>query len=416
MLAFIQLEASAASFLLAAAAAALLWANFAPDSYTQVWETRARFSASFLDIDLSTREWVGEGLMAFFFFLVGLEIKRELVVGELSDRRAALLPVLAAAGGMAVPALIYLSLTRGTDAVGGWGVPMATDLAFALGVLTLVRGVPLGARVFLLALAIADDIGSILVIGFFYSSGFKLPGLLVALLALGLGAVASRVGIRSLTPYVVLAAVVWLGFVAAGVSTSIAGVALALLTPARPMFSAADFDRLARQTLDSFPVSSTTLGRETADHEVLELAAIVRESVSPLARLELRLHPWVSFAIVPLFALANAGVELGALAGREEVAWAVAVSRMLGKPLGIVLVTWAAVRLGWGRLPGAVHWRHVLGIGCLAGIGFTVAFYLSGLAFGGGAADGAAKLGLLASAAASAIVGTAILRSRTVAH
>jgi NhaA family Na+:H+ antiporter len=411
LLAFTQVEASAGVVLLGAALAALVWANLFGDSYTAFWDTRAVFSVGLFRIDHSMTQWVNEGLMAFFFFIVGLELKRELVLGELADRRTAVLPAVAAAGGMIVPALLYLLIVGGGEAATGWGIAMPTDLTFALGVLYLIPSVPVGARLFLLALAITDDIGSILVIGLFYPAGVEWQWLVIAGLLLTAVAIMSRAGIRSVVPYVLLAVVVWVCFVGAQVSTSIAAVALALLTPVRAMYSPTELDGKGRQILDVF---AETADRDQSEYEALELTAISRETVSPLRRLETRLHPWVAFGAVPMFALANAGIALTAETATGEVAIAVAVARVVGKPIGILVFTWLALRFRWGRMPASTNWGHVLGIGILAGVGFTVAFYVAGLAFGPGPTADGARLGLLAASLLSGLLGWTALSWRRV--
>jgi Na+:H+ antiporter, NhaA family len=341
--------------------------------------------------------WINDGLMTLFFFVVGLEIKRELVCGELADRRKALLPVVAAAGGMVVPAVVYCLWLRGRPGWRGWGVPMATDIAFVVGFLTLLGArVPNGLKVLLLVLAIADDIGAVLVIAVAYSTGIVLFPLALAGVGLGLLLFAQWLGVRSVPVYAVLGAGIWLGFLKSGVHPTVAGVLLGLFTPARRM-----------------------VGRGILLDVVGDLYARLRgiqggtpqaapEAVSPAERLEHTLHPWVAFVIMPVFALANAGVKIEVQALATPVALAVTAGLVLGKPLGIVLLSWASVRIGLTRLPEGVNWKAMLGAGCLAGIGFTMSLFIAGLALDGALLN-EAKIGILAGSTLSATLGCLLL-------
>lgn len=315
--------------------------------------------------------WVNDALMALFFFVVGLEIKRELVAGELSSLKKAALPVVGALGGMLVPAGIYFALQRGEPGERGWGIPMATDIAFVVGVLALFgKRVPLGLKIFLLSLAIADDIGAILVIAIAYSGS---PDWLALGLAGGGFALTygfNRLGVRSVGTYVVIGAGIWLAVLKSGIHPTIAGVILGLMTP------------------------STIWGNET---------------VSPLERLESALHPWVGFVIMPVFALANAGVEVKLQAIGDPVAVAVALGLVLGKPIGIVAFSFAAVRLRLAELPSGVNWLAMTGAGCLGGIGFTMSLFVAGLAFEPGQLLDDAKIGILCGSSVSAVLGSVLL-------
>lgn len=410
---FTAIESSSGVLLLAATVAALLWANAAfGDTYERFWEARLELNLAGFHLEESLRGLVNDGLMAVFFFVVGLEIKRELVVGELRDPKAAALPVVAALGGMLVPALIYLSFVGGGEAVRGWGIPMATDIAFSIGVVALLGArVPVGAKLFLLALAIADDIGAITVIALFYTDDLAPSWLVAGLLGLGATAVANRAGVRSLVFYVPLALGTWLCFLESGVHATIAGVALGLLTPARPMYSAEEFDRKAVSILDAYPAQTS---REKRDHEALLMASVARESVAPLNRLEHALHPWSSFVVVPLFALSNAGIRFSeidlAAALTHPVAVGVALGLLVGKTVGISLFAVGAVRLGLARLPAGTSWRHLVGVAALAGIGFTVSLFIAGLAFTDPELADRAKLGIFVGSAAAGAIGYLILR------
>ncbi|HEX5695592.1 MAG TPA: Na+/H+ antiporter NhaA, partial [Acidimicrobiia bacterium] len=336
----------------------------------------------------------------------------------LRDRRAAALPVMAALGGMIVPALIYIALTAGTggEAVRGWGIPMATDIAFAVGVVALLGSkVPGGAKLFLLALAIADDIGAIAVIAIFYTDELNVVFLALALGGLAVVWVAQKVGVRSLAFYVPLAMVIWLFTLESGVHATLAGVALGFLTPARPMYRAEEFDRRARAILDEYPVEAedSLRAQEHADYEALLLSEIATEAVSPLSRIEHRLQVWSSFLVVPLFALANAGVDFRGTSITESltssVALGVALGLVIGKTVGITVFTYAAVRLGLGRLPAGTGWMQVIGLAAIAGIGFTVSLFVAGLAFTDTETIDLAKVGIFAGSLASGVLGAVIL-------
>src|SRR5690606_38582584 len=287
---FTQIEAGSGIVLLVAAAVALVWANSSyADSYFHLFEELiVEFQFGPIHLEESFGHMVNDGLMAIFFFVVGLEIKRELVLGELRDPKVAALPVMAALGGMVVPASIYVALASGTPGAGsGWGIPMATDIAFAVGVLSLLgRRVPAAGKLFILALAIADDVGAILVIAIFYTSDLSFVWLIGAVAGLGVVTLAQRVGVRSLAFYWPVAIAIWFALLESGVHATLAGVALGLLTPARPLYSPEELDRRARQILDMYPLGDTVEDREHADHEAMLLTEISRESVSPLARLE----------------------------------------------------------------------------------------------------------------------------------
>ena len=319
---------------------------------------------------------VNDGLMALFFFVVGLEIKRELAVGELRDPRKALLPVVAAVGGMVVPAALFLLLQWGEPGQRGFAIPMATDIAFVVGFLALFGPrVPSGLKLFLLTLAIVDDLGAVVVIALGYSGPLALGWLAAAAAGLALVVALQRLGMRAVAPYVAVGAFVWLATLRCGVHPTVAGVFLGLLTPARPSPAAG-------------------------------------ETEAPLVRLERALHPWVAFAIMPLFALANAGVAFDGSALREPVALAVVVGLFVGKPLGITLFSWLSVKSGATRLPAGVTWPMLIGGGCLAGIGFTMALFINGLAFPVAQfpqLEAAGKLGILIGSAASVLLGALLL-------
>ena len=423
---FADTEASSGIVLLVAAAVALIWAN-APfgETYEEFWHTNVSLElGSWFHFNESLQHIVNDGLMAIFFFVVGLEIKRELVLGELRDPKAAALPAVAALGGMIFPALIYVAFvfSTGGEAMSGWGIPMATDIAFSVGVVALLGSrVPVGAKLFLLALAIADDIGAITVIAVFYTDDLSMTWLAAAIGGLVVIEAAKRSGIRSMVFYVPVAIMTWYFLLESGVHATLAGVALGLMTPTRPMFSSDEFDVKARRILDAYPARATTqAAREHVDYEARQLMAVSHESIAPLSRLEHRLHLWSSFAIVPIFALANAGVRFAGVdlldAITHPVSLGVGVGLIVGKMFGVSLFTVAAVKLGIGKLPRGTTWSHVWGLALLAGIGFTVALFIASLAFDDPALADRAKTGIFVGSFIAGIAGYWILRRQPLAE
>jgi Na+:H+ antiporter, NhaA family len=404
---FMHVEAAGGIVLLACTTLALALANSPLSSwYLHVWETEVGFHVGGIRVSHSLHHWINDGLMALFFFVVGLEVKRELVLGELRDPQHAALPIVAAVGGMLVPAGVYLAFQAGTPAQRGWGIPMATDIAFVVGCMAVLGSrIPHGLRIMLLTLAIADDIGAILVIALGYSTGIHLLPLLLGAAALALVVIVTRLGVRSFGIYTLVGLVVWFDFQESGVHATIAGVILGLLTPARPHLTGDAFAPFLRH-------ASEPIRHEDTAHErpatVRALRQAARETVSPLEYLESTLHPWVSFVIMPVFALANAGVTLHLASFTEPVALAVAAGLLIGKPVGILLFSWIAVRARLARLPGGIGWRALAGGGLLAGIGFTMALFIAGLALDGTALD-AAKVGIISGSAVSAAIGLAVL-------
>lgn len=412
---FLHLEASGAIALLAATVVALAWANIDPSGYAAVWETELRLEVSGYVFEDDLRHLVSDGLMAVFFLVIGLEVKRELILGELRGVRRAALPAFAAVGGMALPAGIYVAVTalRGGEGMGGWGIPMATDVAFAVGLLAALGArVPPALIALLLGVAVVDDIGAILVVALVYSDGIAAAWLAAAAGALALTGLLARVGVRYLPPYVALAFAAWLFTYESGVHATIAGVAIGLLTPVRP------FQDPAAVSGEAYRIADETADDPDDPDEDAErwrrLAWLSREAISPLRRVEHGLHEWSSYVVLPLFALASAGIVLdaGALSAASEsgVALAVALGLVAGKVAGIVLGALVAVRLRVARLPDRVTWTHMAGVGLLAGIGFTVALFISGLAFPvGSPLQDAAKIGVLASSVVAAALGVAVL-------
>lgn len=415
---FMDLEAASGVLMLIAAVAAVIWANSgAHESYESLLHTDFLLEFGPIHLAETLGHLINDGLMAIFFFVVGLEIKRELVLGELRNPKDAALPVLAALGGMIFPALIYTAINAGDPAaLRGWAVPVATDIAFALGVLSLLgRRVPPAAKLFLLALAIADDLGGILVIALFFTSDLDFGYLGLGAAGLAVVWIMTRVGVRSEVLYIPLGFAVWYFFLESGVHATIAGVALGFLTPARPMYSVREFDARARRILDLFPARvETAADRERSDYEAQLLTRVSREAVAPLNRWEHALAPWVSFVIVPLFALANAGVRFeGSIFDSlgSRVALGVAVGLVIGKILGITSFSWLAIRTGLGRLPAGTGWRHMLGVAATAGIGFTVALFITALAFDSPVIADQAKVGIFVGSLVAGVAGVSIFAS-----
>lgn len=367
-------EAAGAVVLVAATVVGLAWANMATAGYHAFWGREVRFDLVGTHVGETYAELVNDGLMAIFFFVVGLEIKRELVVGELRDRRAAALPFVAALGGMVVPALLFLACAAGDAALRrGWAIPMATDIAFVMGVVALLgRRVPPALRLFLLTLAIVDDIGAIVVIAAFYTNDLAVGWLAGALVLVGVVVAMRRLGVTRIWPYVIVGLPLWFCVLESGVHATIAGVVLGLLTPARPV--------------DGRPV---------------------------LEQLEHAIHPLSAFVIVPIFAVANTGIVLSrqsvSAALDSTLAWGVVVGLVVGKPLGITAATWLGRRLRVGRLPQGLAMRHVLGGGMVAGIGFTVSLFIAELSFGTGARSDVAKLAILSASVVAAMLGAVVL-------
>jgi NhaA family Na+:H+ antiporter len=401
---FLSTEAAGGAVLVAAAAVALLWAN-APwgSTYEELWDTRLAVELAGHALALDLRHWVNEALMVAFFLVVGLEIKRELVDGELRDPRHAAAPVVAAVGGMVVPAALYAAWNAGTPGADGWGIPMATDIALAVGVLTMVRPrVPDSLKLFLLALAIVDDIGAVIVIAAFYSGGVDVGMLVVAVGTVVAAAVGRVVGLRWVPLYVTLGVVGWLALHESGVHATLIGVAFGLLAPTTAHVPAelVDPGELA-------DVSNVAAARRSA--------SLARQTTSTLEWLEYRLHPWSTFAVLPLFALANAGVRLSAGmlgdAASSRVTAGVVVGLLVGKTLGIAGAVWLASRARLVALPDGASLAHVAGVGVLAGIGFTVSLFVTELAFTDPTVADEARVGVFAASIVAGGLGAVVLRA-----
>lgn len=424
--AFFRVEASGGILLLACAVIALIWAN-SPfgDAYAALWATVITIGAEQFAISKPLLLWINDGLMAIFFFVVGLEIKREVLVGELSSAKQAALPLAGAVGGVALPAAFYAVLNAGTPEISGWGVPMATDIAFALGVMALLGSrVPLALKIFLTALAIVDDLAAVLVIAVFYTADVSW-----AALASGAVIVAGLIGMNRLNayrplPYILLGVALWVAVLMSGVHATVAGVVLAMTIPARRRIDAPQFLERGRRLMDIFAgdavgeagsLQAKPTPRQLDVIHTMELSC--QEVESPLQRLEHSLHPWVAFFIMPVFALANAGVVLGgdmlAAAFGSTVTLGIILGLVLGKQIGVTVFAWLAVRLGWAAMPTGVTWRQLYGVAWLTGIGFTMSLFIAGLAFVDPAVLDSAKVGIITASLISGIGGWLLLqRSR----
>nr|WP_302409844.1 Na+/H+ antiporter NhaA [Comamonas kerstersii] len=410
----LHIEAMSGIVLLIAAAIALIWANSPwAAGYFATWHAPLALTLGPWTWSTDLHFFVNDVLMTIFFLVVGMEIRREMYNGALADVRQALLPIIAALGGVVVPALIYVALARGdAQLLNGWAIPTATDIAFAVGVLALLgKSIPGPLRIFLLALAIIDDIVAVLIIAFFYSGGLDYSGFGIALVGLVLVLLFNRMGVAAAWAYVVPGAILWLGLLHTGAHPTLAGVVLGLMTPVTMRPAQRHHLDVAEQALTRIR-SHAQRGQFEVDvlhHELRIATTAQRDLLPPVFRLPAMLHPWVAFGVMPIFALANAGVQFGgmdlAATGPHTVFWGVLLALVLGKPLGVFLATFLAVKSGVSPLPEGINWRGVLLVGVLAGIGFTMAIFVGGLAFSDAALLSAAKLGILAASATAAIVG-----------
>ncbi|MBO6513942.1 MAG: Na+/H+ antiporter NhaA [Phycisphaerales bacterium] len=427
-----KFEAAGGVLLIVCALGAMVWANSGyAASYTKLfYETTVRVGFGEWGLEKAFILWINDLLMAVFFLLVGLEIKREVLVGELKSPKKAALPIAAALGGMAVPGTVYALVNLGEDSIGGWGVPMATDIAFALGVLALVGSrVPVSVRIFLTSLAIVDDLGALLVIAIFYTESIGLDYLGKAGIVLAIMMVLNLMGVRRMVVYLLLGVVVWYLVLKSGVHATIAGVLVAMTIPARTRVDQARYSSFVGSMLERFNQDSkdgakswTTARQQSA---VLAIEDAGHKVETPVRRLEHALIPWVAFAILPVFALANAGVSLSggdaeaveavAGAGAETSVWAskalwgVVLGLLIGKPVGVFGFAFVAQKLGIGVLPEGANWRHVFGAAWLSAIGFTMALFIANLAFADASDLDAAKLGVLGASVIAGVVGLLIL-------
>jgi NhaA family Na+:H+ antiporter len=416
---FIKTEAAGGVLLMACAAAALVLANSPlADPFFGLWQTTVTVGVGSLAISKPLLLWINDGLMAIFFFVVGLEIKREVLVGELASPRQAALPLVAALGGMIVPATIFVTFNAGTPTAAGWGIPMATDIAFALGVLALLgTRAPLVLKIFLTALAIVDDLGAVLVIALFYTAELSWGSLAAGAGFLAVLVLANRLGVRRTAVYVVFGLGLWVAFLKSGVHATIAGVLLAMTIPARRRIDAPAFLERARALIAEFADDTRPGTTEpTADQRdaIHSLEAACEAVETPLQRMEHALHGWVAFGIMPVFALANAGValsgDLGAALG-STVSLGILLGLFVGKQVGVTFFAWIAVRLGRAALPAGVRWRQLYGVSLLTGIGFTMSLFIANLAFADAAVLNQAKLAIFAASILSGVLGYGLLRT-----
>jgi Na+:H+ antiporter, NhaA family len=415
---FLHVEAVSGIVLLLAAAAALIWANSpVAESYQHLWHAPFSIGIGGYVISQPLHFWINDGLMTIFFLVVGMEIRREMYEGALASLQLAALPLAAAIGGVAVPALIYLGMNWDPTLRQGWAIPTATDIAFAVGVLALLgKSIPAAVRILLLALAIIDDIAAVIIIAVFYSGGLDFLGLLVAGIGLLIVIGFQRIGIGSAYAYVIPGAIVWFGLLMTGAHPTLAGVALGLMTPVlcRPRREA-PVDAAARALSSvSEQIQTKHVDPRALVEPLKELRNAQRELLPPVVRVQMALHPWVAYGVMPLFALANAGVTLDASmftgAGFQTVTFGIFLALVVGKPVGIFLGSWLAVSAGWCRLPPGVHWNSVLLVGCLGGIGFTMSIFIASLAFSDQSLLSAAKAGVMLASLVAGILGLVLGR------
>jgi NhaA family Na+:H+ antiporter len=416
---FVHSEAASSIILLACTVLALAWAN-SPwhDDYEAFAHLTLGVTVAGRVFALPVHAWINDGLMALFFFVVGLEIKREVVVGQLSSVRRAALPASAALGGMLVPAAIYALFNAGGPGAAGWGIPMATDIAFALGVLALLGPrVPPSLKLFLTALAIADDLGAVLVIAVFYTETIRLVPLGLAVVLLGLFFLLLRGRVRQRLVLLVPVIAVWLAILVSGIHATVAGILVAMMVPMRSALPPHRFAEIVRSRLPELERSSVTADSVLLEEEQLDMLLALHDAAAqvrpPGLTLERALHPVQAYVVLPLFALFNAGITLdaSALTGvTSAISLGVILGLLLGKPIGLMLLSWLAVRSGLASLPGDVSWRAIFGVGWLAGIGFTMSLFVSGLAFKTGPALEQAKMGILTGSLVAGVTGYLLLR------
>lgn len=418
---FLHQENSGGLVLFLSVIIAILWANSPwKDLYHHLWETYISIGIADNYLSFPLHHWVNDGLMAIFFFVIGLELKSEIISGELSTLKKAILPMAAALGGMIFPAIIYLLINDGKPSESGWGIPMATDIVFALSVLSLAgKKVPLSAKVFLVALATVDDLGAVLVIAFFYSSNLSFESLAWGLALLSVLWISNIIGIRSTIYYAIIGIVgVWLCFLLSGVHATIAGVLVAFAIPARTKTDESSYSREINRLIGEFDIEIPKHGPLLSPNQNHIIETIKNTSVdaqTPLQKIQTALHPWVTFLIVPLFALSNAGVEINGNFFSDlfnPVSMGVFWGLVIGKLIGVLLFTWIFVKLGIAALPKDVQWKHILGLSLLAGIGFTMSLFITGLAFKNPEMINFSKYGILIASVVSGTLGILILKKR----
>ncbi len=418
---FLHKEASGGILLIIFTLIALVWANTSfSDSYHNLWHTHITVSlGNLLTLDYPLHYWINDGLMVIFFFTVGLEIKRELLVGELSSIQKSSLPIAGALGGMIIPAVLYSLLNAGGSGSGGWGIPMATDIAFVVGIMALLGPrIPLTLKIFVLALAIADDIGAVLVIAIFYTAEISTSALIVAAIVLVVLIILNRLGTKSLIAYSILGIILWVAFLKSGVHATIAGVLLAFTIPASSRFDTKKFSEKVKEFINHFDSTGdhwkNVLNNSERQNDVMAIESSCEKVLTPLQRFEHGLHPWVSFFIIPVFALANAGVTLSGLnifeALFSEISLGIILGLFIGKQIGIFGFSFLAVKLKLASLPQGVNWKNLYGAGMLAGIGFTMSLFIASLAFANPELLDLSKIGVLTGSIISGVFGFIFLK------
>lgn len=417
---FIHAESTAGILLLFSALAAIIWSNSPwSESYLHLWEHELSINIGGYGISNTIHHWINDGLMAMFFFVVGLELKREVIAGELSDIRKAMLPLAAAVGGMLFPALIFLVFNSQGEAANGWGIPMATDIAFALGIVSLLgKRVPFSLKIFLTALAIADDLGAVLVIAFFYTSDISVMSLVAGALFMIILIAGNYLGVRQTLFYGLIGiGGVWLAFLMSGVHATIAGVLAALAIPARTKIDEIKFvDRLESQIREFHNVEPNDVSLLEPEQYMIisRISRLTKAAITPLQNLEHQLHPWVAYLVMPLFAFANAGIELNADMFStnffQGISMGVLIGLVAGKFLGVVVVCWVMVKLRIAKLPDNWRWAHLYGVALLAGIGFTMSLFITTLAFNDSGMIAEAKIGIFLASIISGTAGYLVLK------
>jgi len=417
---FFRKQVASSVLLLAATAIALIWVNSnIAETYHSFWHTKITFAFGELRISKTLLHWINDGLMALFFFTIGLEIKREILVGELSSPKKALLPAIAALGGMLVPGFIYIVFNYGSENIGGWGVPMATDIAFALGAVAIFgKRLPVGLRIFLAAFAIADDLGAVLIIAVFYTKEIVWFYVLICFLLILCLALANLLWIRWTLVYVVLGLAIWFFVLGSGIHPTVAGVIVSLFVPARGRYDTDRFLQNVEKIMEEFKCEEQSCGysillNQEHMHAVQALELACHDVETPLQRMMHALHPWVAFVVLPFFALGNTGLTFHSMVFSEMAAHAVSIGIFLGlvfgKPLGVILFSYLAVKTGAASLPQNVRWSHILGGAMLGGIGFTMSLLISDLSFATIHILNYAKVSILLGSFASAVMGVAFL-------
>jgi NhaA family Na+:H+ antiporter len=414
---FIHQEHTSGIVLFISVLAAIAWVNSPlAHSYHQLWDIKFSLGFGSYVLDHPLHLWINDGLMALFFFVIGLELKREFMAGELSTIKKASLPMVAALGGMLVPALIYFFINKGTESEHGWGIPMATDIAFALALLSLAgKHIPSSVKVFLSALAVADDLGAVLVIAIFYSTHIALVPLTIGIWLLVILLVGNKMGIRSIAFYLVIGFAVWIAFLLSGVHATIAGVLVAFTIPARTRINEKNYAESIKQLLFDFEKqipNNSTLTTAEQHHTIEKIKELSMDAETPLQKVEYLLHPWVAFVIMPIFALANAGIIIGSdffTSIMNPVSMGVAIGLLAGKFAGVLMATWLMVKFG-AQLPAKAKWKQIIGVALLAGVGFTMSLFISGLAFTHPEMVDQAKYGILLASLLAGVLGVVVLK------